>query len=142
MDTLKGFEVSYYPSGKETVELILCFDNGSPYTFIKKSSALKVGRLVELVELESFGGLGGGNFHSKEIMLLHIKVLEFWRRQLAYVVEDTVLERNYDILAGQGFMQSYGITLPPHKVDIEIDEARLSLAQRVRLLSRRWENPE
>lgn len=131
MDILKRFEVSYYPSGKEVVELVLCFDNGSPHTFIKRSSALRVGRLVELVEPEPFGGLGGGSFYSKEIILLHIKLLQFWCRQFAYVVEDGVLERGYDVLAGHGFMQGYGIRLLPHKGDIEIDEVRLRLAQRI-----------
>ncbi|MFQ6015661.1 MAG: hypothetical protein ACE5NP_09475 [Anaerolineae bacterium] len=131
MDILKGFEVSYYPSGKEAVELVLCFDSGSPYTFIKRISALRVGRLVELVEPEPFGALGGGDFQSKEVILLHVKVLEFWCRQWAYVVDD-ILERDYDVLAGHDFMQLYGIKLLPHEGDIEIDEVRLRLAQRVR----------
>lgn len=132
MDILKGFEVSYYPSGKEVVGLVLCFDSGSFHTFIKRSSALKVGKLFELVEPAPFGGLGGGEFYSKEIIHLYVKLLEFWCRQLAYVVEDDLLERDYDILAGHGFMQGYGIKLLPDKGDIEIDEARLSMAQRIR----------
>ena len=132
MDILKGFKGSYYPSGKEAVELVLCFDSGSPYTFIKRTSALRVGGLVELVEPEPFGGLGGGDFQSKEVILLHMKVLEFWCRQWAYVVSDDILERDYDVLAGHDFMQLYGIRLIPHKGDIEIDEVRLRLAQRVR----------
>ncbi|MDZ7260949.1 MAG: hypothetical protein ONB05_02360 [candidate division KSB1 bacterium] len=134
MDILKKFEISYFPSGKEARELIVCFDNGSPYTFIKKSSAGKVGKLIELAESEVFVGLGDGTFQSSEIILLHVKLLEFWCRQLAYVVEDNVLERGYDILAGHDFMQLYGIKLLPHKGEIEIDEERLSLAQKVRLL--------
>jgi len=132
MDILKRFEVSSYPSGKEAVELVLCFDSGSYYTFIKRSSALRVGKLFELVEPASFGGLGGGSFQSKEIVHLHIKVLEFWCRQFAYVVEDDILEKHYDILVGHGFMQGYGIKLLPQEGDIEIDEARLELAQRIR----------
>jgi len=132
MDVLKGFKGSYYPSGKDAVELVLCFDSGSPYTFIKRTSALRVGRLVRLVEPELFGGLGGGGFQSNEVILLHVKVLEFWCRQWAYVVDDNILDRDYDILAGHDFMQLYGIKLLPHKGDIEIDEARLRLAQRVR----------
>lgn len=132
MDILKKFEVSYYPSGKEAAELVLCFDSGSPYTFIKRSSALRVGKVVELAEPEPFGGLGGGNFESKEVMLLHIKILDFWCRQWAYVVEDGILERDYDILVGHDLMQLYGIQLLPHAGDVEIDEVRLRLAQRVR----------
>jgi hypothetical protein len=134
LDILKRFEVSHYPSGKEAVELILCFDNGSPYTFIKRPSALRTGRLFELVEPASFGGLGGGNFQSKEIIHLYVKLLEFWCTQVASVVEDNVLERDYDILAGHDFMQRYGIRLLPHEGDIEIDEVRLRLVQMVRLL--------
>jgi hypothetical protein len=132
MDILKRFEVSYYPSGKDAVELVLCFDSGSPYTFIKCSSALSVGRPIVLVASEPFGGLGGGNFGSKEVMLLHAKVLEFWCRQWAYVVEDNILETGYDILVGHDFMQLYGIKLIPHNGDIEIDDVRLRLSQRVR----------
>ena len=132
MDILKSFEASYYSSGKETVELVLCFDSGSPYTFIRRTSALRLGRLVELVEPEPFGGLGGGDFQSKEAVLLHIKLLEFWCRQWAYVVRDDILERDYDVLAGHDFMQLYGIKLVPHKGDIEMDQVRLRLAQRVR----------
>lgn len=135
MDILKRFEASYYPSGKEALELVLCFDSGSFYTFIKRSSALRVGKLMELVEPEIFSGLGGGDFQSREIILLHIKLLKFWCRPVAYVVEDKVLEKGYNVLAAHGFMQGYGIKLLPHKGDIEIDEERLSLAQRMRLLS-------
>ena len=97
MDILKGFKGSYYPSGKEAVELVLCFDRGSPYTFIKRTSALRVGGLMELVEPEPFGGLDGGGFQSKEVILLHVKVLEFWCRQWAYVANDDILERDYDV---------------------------------------------
>ncbi len=132
MDILKRFEVSYYPSGEEAVELTLCFDNGSPFTFIKRSSALKVGKLVELIKPEEFGGLGGGVFQSKQSIHLHVKLLEFWCRHWSYVVEDETMEKAYDILVGHDFMQRYGIKLLPHQGDIEIDEVRLRLAQRVR----------
>jgi hypothetical protein len=132
MDILKEFEVSYYPSGKGTAELVLCFDNGSPYTFVKRSSALRVGKLFELVEPTTFGGLGGGDFKSKEIIYLYVKLLEFWCRQVAHVVEDNILEEDYDVLAGHDFMQLYGIKLLPREGDIEIDKVRLRLAQRVR----------
>ncbi|HIE29115.1 TPA: hypothetical protein EYP66_17720 [Candidatus Poribacteria bacterium] len=132
MDILKRFEVSYYPSGREVVELVFCFDSGSPYTFIKQTSALRVGKLFELAEPAPFGGLGGGNFGSKKIIHLYVKLLEFWCSQVAYVVEDNILEKDYDVLAGHNFMQIYGIKLLPHEGDIEIDEVRLRLAQRIR----------
>jgi hypothetical protein len=134
MDIIKRFEVSQYPKGETAVELVLCFDSGSPYTFIKRSSALKVGRLFELVEPRPFGGLGGGDFQSKEIIHLYVKLLQFWCSQVAYVVEDDTLEAIYDILVGHDFMQLYGIKLLPHEGNIEIDEGRLQLAQRIRLL--------
>lgn len=134
MDILKRFEVSRYSSGREAVELVFCFDNGLPYTFIKRSSALRVGKLFELAEPAPFGGLGGGEFQCEEIIHLYVKLLEFWCRQVAYVVEDNILEKHYDLLAGHDFMQLYGIKLLPHKGDIEIDEVRLSLAQRIRQL--------
>jgi len=132
MDIIKKFEISQYPTGEEAVELVLCFDNGSPYTFIKKSSALKVGELTRLIRPEQFGGLGGGDFYSEESIHLHIKLLQFWCRHWAYVVEDNILEGSYDILVGHDFMQCYGIKLLPHEGEIEIDELRLKLAQRVR----------
>lgn len=132
MDILRRFEVSYYPAGEEAVELRLCFDNVSPFTFIKRSSALEVGKLFELVKPEQFGGLSGGDFYSKESIHLHVKLLQFWCRHWAYVVDDEILEKHYDILVGHDFMQRYGIKLLPCNGDIEIDEARLSLAQRIR----------
>jgi hypothetical protein len=132
MDILKNFKVSCYPSGKEPVELVLYFDSGSPYTFIKQSSALKVGRLSELVEPASFSGLGGGDFQSKESIHLYVNLLEFWCRHWTYVVEDDLLGKCYDVLTGHDFMQRYGIKLLPRQGDIEIDEVILDLAQRVR----------
>jgi hypothetical protein len=115
------------------VKLVFCFDNGSPFTFIKRSSALKVGRAFELVEPAPFSGLGGGEFQSKEIIRFYVKLFEFWCRQVAYVVEDKILEEDYDILAGHDFMQIYGIKLLPQEGDIEIDKVRLRLARRIRL---------
>lgn len=135
MDILKRFEISQYPEGEEAVELVLCFDSGSPYSFIKCSSALKVGKLFELAKPKPFGGLGGGDFQSKEIIHLYVKLLQFWCSQVVYVVEDVLLEEIYDILVGHDFMQLYGVKLLPHEGDIEIDEGRLKLAQRIRLLS-------
>ena len=132
MDIVKRFEVSQYSTGEEAVELALCFDSGSPFTFIKRSSALRVGRLFELTRPVPFGGLGGGGFQSRESIHLFVKLLQFWCRHWVYVVEDDILERHYDILIGHDFMQRYGIKLLPEAGDIEIDEARLSLAQRIR----------
>jgi len=132
MDVLKEFEVSCYPSGKKAVKAVFCFDNGSPFTFIKRAFALKVGKPFKLVEPASFGGLGGGRFQSGEIIHLYVKLFEFWCRQVAYVVEDSILEEDYDVLAGHDFMQLYGIKLLPHEGDIEIDKTRLRLAQRIR----------
>ena len=62
---------------------------------------------------------------------MYVKLLEFRCRQWAYV-EDNVLEKGYDILAGHDFMQRYGIKLLLYKGEIEIDEVRLSLVQRIR----------
>lgn len=133
MDILKDLLVSAYPSGKEAVELTFYFDSGSPYTFIHKSAGLRLGNLISLPEPEVFSGLGSGSFKSSEILLVHIKLLDFWCRQIAYVVdEDNILEPTYDILAGHDFMQLYGIKLHPHKGDIEIDPKRVSLSQKVR----------
>jgi hypothetical protein len=134
MDILKKFEVSYYPSGKNAVKMVLCFDSGSPFTFIKRSSGLKIGKSFKLVEPRPFYGLGGGKFKSKEIIYLYIKVLKFWCSQVAHIVEDEILDENYDILIGHDFMQLYGINLVPHKGDIEIDEERLKLAQKIKII--------
>ena len=71
-------------------------------------------------------------FESREIIHLYVNLLRFWCRQVAYVVEDDVLEEHHDILIGRDFMQRYGIKLLPETGDIEIDEARLTLAQRIR----------
>lgn len=132
MDILKRLWASSYPSGREAVELTIYFDSGSPYTFMHRVSALKVGNLMKLPEPKVFSGLGGGNFQSSQILLLHIKLLNFWCSQLVYVVDDEVLEASYDVLTGHGFMQLYGIKLLPEKGDIEIDKQRLILSQKVR----------
>jgi len=52
-----------------------------------------IGRLIELVEPAPFGGLGGGIFQSKESIHLYVRLLEFWCRQWAYVVEDNTRGR-------------------------------------------------
>ena len=132
MDVFKRLEVSLYPSGEKAIGLMFCFDNGSPFTFIKKSAAKSLGEPLRIPQPKLFHGLGGGSFQTAEIMLLHVKLLEFWCSQLAYVAEDNILEKGYDILAGHDFMQLYGVKLLPRKGDIEIDEVRLSLAQRIR----------
>ena len=64
---------------------------------------------MELVEPERF----------EKIFHLHTKLLKFWYPQLAYVVENDILEEDYGILAGHNFMRFYGIKLLPHKGDIE-----------------------
>ncbi|MEW6685063.1 MAG: hypothetical protein AB1393_02505 [Candidatus Edwardsbacteria bacterium] len=132
MDILKELLVSAHPSGKKAVGLIFYFDSGSPYTFIHKSAGLRLGNLIPLPEPEIFSGLGGGGFKSSEILLIHIKLLDFWCRQIAYVVDQNILEPTYDILAGHDFMQLYGIRLHPEKEEIEIDQKRVSLSQKVR----------
>lgn len=132
MDILKDLLASVYPSGKEAVKLTFYFDSGSPYTFIHKSSGLRLGNLIPLPEPEVFSGLGGGSFRSSEILLVHVKLLDFWCRQIAYVIDQDILEPTYDILAGHDFMQLYGIKLHPEKGDIEIDRRRVSLSQKIR----------
>lgn len=99
---------------------------------IHKSAGPRLGNLISLPEPEIFSGLGGGSFKSSEISLLHIKLLEFWCRQIAYVVDHDILEPAYDILAGHDFMQLFGIRLHIETGDIEIDPKRVSLSQKVR----------
>jgi hypothetical protein len=120
------------PSGKEAVKLTFYFDSGSPYTFIHKSAGERLGNLIPLPEAEVFTGLGNGSFKSSQILLLHVKLLDFWCRQIAYVVNEGILEPTYDILAGHDFMQLYGLKLYPEKGEIEIDQRRISLSQKVR----------
>jgi hypothetical protein len=132
MDILKDLPISAYPSGKKSVKLTFYFDSSSPYTFIHKNAGERVGNLILLPEPEVFSRLGNVSFQSSEILLMHIKLLNFWCRQIAYVVDQDVLEPTYDILAGHDFMQLYGITLYPEKGDVEIDPRRVSLSQKVR----------
>jgi hypothetical protein len=132
MDILKDLLVSVHPSGVKAVKLTFYFDSGSPHTFIHKSAGLKLGSLIPLPEEEVFSGLGDGSFKSSQILLMHIKLLDFWCRQIAYMVDEGVLEQTYDVLAGHDFMQAYGIKLHPEKGDIEIDKRRVSLSQKIR----------
>jgi hypothetical protein len=133
MDILKDLLVSAHPSGKEAVKLTFYFDSGSPHTFIHKSAGERLGNLISLPEPEVFSGLGNGSFRSSQILLMHVKLLDFWCRQIAYVVDQGILEPTYDILVGHDFMQLYGIRLHPEKGDIEIDQRRVSLSQKVRM---------
>ena len=132
MDIIKEFEVSAYPSGKDSKKVNIYFDSGAQYTFIKEETALKLGPTMKLPELVEFSGLGGGNFISDSIMFLNILLEEYWCKWLVYVVNSALFGPDYDILAGHDFMQEYGIELIPEKGIIKIDKTRLRLAQQVR----------
>ena len=134
MDVIKEMEVSLYCDGKSSKKMRLYFDSGSPYTFIKKSSAEAIGGIFKLPSEERFVGLGGGGFISAEAQHLHIKVLNVWCAHFVYVIDDAIFKDEYDMLVGHDFMQKYGIKVVPHTGDIEIDEVRLKLSQTVRMV--------
>ena len=119
-DVIKKLKVR----GLNEDELNLYFDTGSPFTFIRKSVAKRLGGMLSLPKPCEFGGLGDGKFMSKEIMVVEVKLLDIWCVQEVFVVEDKEIPRG-DMLVGHDFMQRYGIKLDLKKCEIILDREAL-----------------
>lgn len=131
-NVIKVFMVKSSPKEKPQ-RLRLNFDTGSPITFVKESAASKFANVFDLAEPESFGGLGFGKFKATRYMLIHVKLLEYWCRHSAFVVDDLVLDSGYDILIGHDFMQVFDITIRTKKRNdgVILNPTALRLAQTV-----------
>ncbi len=127
-DIIKNFEVRSINSKK----LNLYFDAGSSLTFIKHTVAKELGGLLALPRKIKLKGLGEGEFEVTHLMNLEIKLLDVWCMHPVYVVEDWVLDKDYDILVGHDFMQRFEIKLDPLHREIIIDKNALLRAQRIK----------
>ncbi len=130
-DIIRTFAVRAGCHGAGT-RVRLYFDCGSPYTFIKRSVARRLGKVMKLVEARPFRGLGNGGFRAASVVDLEIRFLGTWCPHIAYVVADEVLEPDEDMLVGHDLMQRLNIRLDPRGRDVVLDRASLRRSLRVR----------
>jgi len=116
---------------EKEARLNLYFDSGSPFTFVKLDSAMKLGNVFQLRTSLSFSGIGEGEFQATHMIHLEVKLLDIWCRHLAYVVPDGTLAPWEDILVGQDFMQRYRIKLDMEKEELILDRNALLRAQKI-----------
>lgn len=138
-ELIKTFRVKL-PGQRKEHRLRLCFDTGSPWTFVKESVARRLlGRadwegpnLMELGEPRSFGGLGNGRFVSRYQIAVETWMVLKWGPYAMCVVPDEDLGESWDILIGHDFMQKYGVSCFPRKSKVAFDRTTLLLSDFVR----------
>jgi hypothetical protein len=118
--------------GESSRTLRFYYDTGSPETFIKRSATKNMRNVSPLAVPEPFGGLGDGAFEATHLVLLEVNLMRFWCRHVAYVVNDTVLESFYDVLAGHDFMQRFNIVPRPRRKDVKLDAIAIQLSQKLK----------
>lgn len=138
-DIIKNYFAKSTEKEKER-RLKFLYDNGSPWTFVKRNVALKMRAVSELPEPYPFYGLGDGRFFGTHILQLQIKLKGLWVPHLCYVVSDDVLEPKYDVLVGHDFIQRYDIVLRPKRREVIISKDSLLMGLRVRGLKNNYEN--
>lgn len=114
--------------------LKLYFDTGSPFTFIKRSVAHGFVNFSPLASPVRFDGLGDGRFLARAMAHIEVKMLGYWCRHVAYVVEDDTLGVRYDILIGHDFMQRFDVTVRTRsrRRGVILHREAIELAQSVR----------
>jgi hypothetical protein len=137
-DIIKTYQARSTPKERSR-KLRFIYDSGSPWTFVKKSVAMRMKAVLELPEPRIFSGLGDGRFSGTHIMQLEIKLLDIWVHNLCYIVDDEVLEPKYDVLIGHDFIQRYDIVLKPKKRDVVISRDSLLMGLRVRKVDAFWD---
>ncbi|MBI4616797.1 MAG: retroviral-like aspartic protease [Planctomycetes bacterium] len=130
-DIIQEFQVRT-ATRRRGVSLRLLFDSGSPRTFVKRRIATKLGNLFRLPEQIRFGGLGNGRFAAGHVVHLQILFLDLWCPHPSYVVPDSVLEDEYDILVGHDLIQIYDVRLDPKHRQVLLRRSRLEMGLRVR----------
>ena len=121
-------------AGERSRKLRLRFHAGSPFTFIKRSAAAAFANACDLAEPEAFPRLKRGPLVARALAHLEVKMLGFWCRHFAYVVEDETQGAAYDVLIGDDYMQRYDVavrTRAKHR-GVVLNRAALELAQVVR----------
>ena len=114
--------------------LKLYFDTGSPFTFVKRSVAHDFVNFSLLGRPVSFGGLGNGRFLARAVVHIEVKMLGYWCRHVAYVVEDETLGSRYDLLIGHDYMQRFDVTVRTRnrRRGVVLHREAIELAQSVR----------
>lgn len=130
------YATSRSPDGENAQEAVICFDSGSPWTFIKHGPATRVATVMELDYDVPFKGVGGARFTGKALAHLYIRLLDQWCPQVMYVVDGPVMEGDFDILAGRDFMHRYGVVLRYGDDRVEIDRAILHSSAQIQLLGK------
>ena len=130
-DIIKSHSVRSAPRERPR-SLRFYYDTGSPVTFVKRSSARTLRNVTKLPVAEPFGGLGNGAFMATHLVLLEVRLLGYWCRHVAFVVDDDVLDRNYEVLAGHDFMQRYNIVPLPRRRDVKLDLTAIQLSQKLK----------
>lgn len=130
-DIIKSFKTRSAITEKSRL-IKFYFDTGSPRTFVKQSVALKMREVTKLSYPEIFSGLGNGSFKATHILRIQIKLKDVWVPHLCYVVDDEVLEPNYDVLLGHDFMQVYDIQVKPKQKEVVVKKESLKMGLKVR----------
>lgn len=117
---------------RRSLRLRIYFDAGSPRTFVKASTAQRLGGMGHLEEPETFGGLGNGSFRATHMIHLHFRLAGIWVPHFCYVLADSTLEPKYDVLLGHDFMQVYDIRLRLRTREVIVSRDALRMALRVR----------
>ncbi|MBI3099439.1 MAG: hypothetical protein HYY93_14605 [Planctomycetes bacterium] len=135
-DVIRAFPVRS-TKGERSRRLRLYFDTGSPYTFVKRSACAGMRDVFRLSRPADFGGLGNGHFEARDGMFMEVRLLGFWCRHYAYVVEDKELDLIYDVLVGHDFIQKFDISLRSRRggKGVVLDRETLLMSQRVRAVS-------
>lgn len=130
-DIIKNYFAKSTEKEKER-RLKFLYDNGSPWTFVKRNVALKMRAVSELPEPYPFYGFGDGRFFGTHILQLQIKLKGLWVPHLCYVVSDEVLDKEYDVLVGHDFMQRYDVGVYPKKKKVIISKDALRRGMRIK----------
>jgi hypothetical protein len=130
-DIIKRHAVRSAP-GERPRALRFYYDTGCPVTFVKRSAVRSMRNVSKLAVPESFGGLGNGSFRATHLVPLEVRLLGTWCRHVAYVVDDEILEPDYEVLAGHDFMQRYNIVPLPRRRDVRLDPATIRLSQKLK----------
>ena len=129
-EILQKFSVRTGGRGKGR-KLSLCFDTGSLHSFVKDSTAGKLGHIHELGEPKRFGGLGNGRFLARQDIYFEVRLLGSWCSHFAYVVPEMDLGVGYDMLIGHGFMQGFNVRCDPRNRRVVLDRGSLRRAQMI-----------
>lgn len=135
-DIIQSFQVRAGRRGKGR-PVKLYFDTGSPFTFMRESTASALGKPMLLPEPRPFGGLGNGHFAASAIIDLDIRFLGIWCACLAYVLPDDVMGTRYEMLVGHDLMQRLNIAAIPKTHRVKLNKASLELSLTVRCAAAR-----